>query len=83
MSTSEDHEGLARELEREADRLQAQQERLADEIKDVRSDWEAKRQDEGVPGAPPPPPDDEAGRDPQVADEPETDSHRGSQSTER
>ncbi len=52
MSTGEDHERLARDLERETDRLQKESERLGGEISDVRSDWETKRQDPAVPGAP-------------------------------
>jgi hypothetical protein len=54
MSTSEDHEGLSHDLEEEADRLEKESAHLGDEISDVRSDWEAKRQDPAVPGAPPP-----------------------------
>jgi glyoxylase-like metal-dependent hydrolase (beta-lactamase superfamily II) len=56
MSTSEDHEGLANELERETDALQRESDKLDQEIADTRADWEAKRNDPSVPGAPPPPP---------------------------
>ncbi|HEY5187490.1 MAG TPA: hypothetical protein VII87_00550 [Solirubrobacteraceae bacterium] len=51
---TEDHEQLADEFEQQADRLARENKHLEDEINEVRSDWEAKRQDEGVPGAPPP-----------------------------
>jgi predicted nuclease with TOPRIM domain len=54
VSTSEDHEGLAEELEQEARRLKEETERLEGEISDVRTDWESKRQDPAVPGAPEP-----------------------------
>lgn len=53
-----DHEKLADELEREADRLTEHSEELEDQVKDARSDWERKRSDESVPGAPPPPGED-------------------------
>ncbi len=53
MSEREDYEGLADELGDHADRLEQQSERLEDEIGDVREDWERKRSDPGVPGAPP------------------------------
>jgi hypothetical protein len=54
MSTSEDHEGLADELERETDALQHETDKLGQEIADTRSDWEAKRNDPSIPGAPAP-----------------------------
>ena len=40
--------------EDEADRLEQRSEQLGEEISDVKQDWEAKRQDESVPGAPAP-----------------------------
>jgi hypothetical protein len=55
MSTSEDHEGLSGKLERETDALERKSQELGQEISDVRSDWDAKRQDPSVPGALPPP----------------------------
>jgi hypothetical protein len=65
MSTSEDHEGLANKLERETEALQRESDKLGQEIADTRTDWEAKRNDPSVPGAPPPPPkeDDNGGED--------------------
>jgi len=68
MSEREDHDHLADELQKEADRLEQQSEELKEEIGDVRSDWERKRRDERVPGAPMPedgddeeqPPDEES-----------------------
>jgi hypothetical protein len=54
MSTDEDHERLADELEQEAEHLKQETDRLGGQISDVRSDWESKRQDPAVPGATPP-----------------------------
>ena len=67
MSTSEDHEGLAEELERETDALAREGKKLDQEISDTRSDWEAKRSDPSVPGAPPPPDDDSPDDEPAAA----------------
>ena|SRR5947209_295078 len=53
--------GLHEQLEDEADRLQQQSNRLGEDVQDARQDWEQKRSDPGVPGAPPPP--DEGGED--------------------
>lgn len=50
---------LARQREREADELEQHSESLEGEISDVRQDWQSKRQDPSVPGAPPP--EDEQG----------------------
>jgi hypothetical protein len=55
MSTSEDHEGLANELEREADALKRENEKLSQDIADAKDDWQSKRNDPSVPGAPAPP----------------------------
>lgn len=49
-----DPESLADELEGEADRLGQQSDRLKEQTGEVREDWERKRADEGVPGAPAP-----------------------------
>jgi hypothetical protein len=62
MSTSEDHEGLANELERETEALKREGDKLDQEIADTRTEWEAKRNDPSIPGAPPPPAK-EAGED--------------------
>lgn len=53
MSEREDHDRLADELENQADELQEHSEQLQQEIGDVRQDWERKRGDPSVPGAPP------------------------------
>jgi hypothetical protein len=45
---------LADQLEQEADRLQKETERLGDELSSEREDWEHKRSDPSVPGAPAP-----------------------------
>ncbi len=67
MAPTEDHDRLADELAAEADRLARENEHLADEIDQVRSEWHAKQQDPGVPGAVPPendaPEDDAASED--------------------
>lgn len=52
--SGEDPDRLADELERETRRLERESDRIDDEIADVRQDWERKRADEAVPGAPPP-----------------------------
>ncbi len=46
-----DHERLADQLEQEADKLAQENARLEGKIDEVRSDWHAKQQDPGVPGA--------------------------------
>jgi hypothetical protein len=53
MSEQHDPDRLADELEGQADRLQARSDELHGQIEDVRDDWERKRADESVPGAPP------------------------------
>jgi hypothetical protein len=42
------------EYEQTADELEERSKQLGEEINDVREDWERKRADDGVPGAPPP-----------------------------
>ena len=59
MSEREDYDRLADDLGVEAERLQAENEKLEQEIGEVRQDWERKRADEAVPGAPPRPQDAE------------------------
>lgn len=66
MSEHEDPDRLAEELGSEAEDLQEHSDRLREEIGDVRQDWERKRVDDKVPGAPPP---DEAQRGPGPPDE--------------
>lgn len=53
MSETDPHE-LADALEREADVLEQQSERLGHEVSQAREDWQRKRADDAVPGAPPP-----------------------------
>jgi len=55
MEQREEHDRLADELDEEADKLQRQNAELGEEIKQARSDWETKRRDPAVPGAPEPP----------------------------
>jgi hypothetical protein len=42
-------------MERDADRLEEESDRVGDQIDDARQDWEAKEQDPSVPGAQPDP----------------------------
>jgi hypothetical protein len=49
-----DPDRLSEQLEQEADALQRRSEELHEKVEDVRQDWERKRADPGVPGAPPP-----------------------------
>ncbi len=53
MTESENPEKLADELQGQADELQDKSADLEQEIGDVKQDWERKRADESVPGAPP------------------------------
>jgi hypothetical protein len=50
----EEHDKLADQIEQEGDKMEQRSAELGDEISDVRDDWQRKRADEGVPGAPPP-----------------------------
>jgi hypothetical protein len=50
-----EHDEQARELEREADRLEHDSEKVGEHIEETRRDWEAKEKDPGVPGAQPDP----------------------------
>jgi uncharacterized protein YoxC len=59
MTPDENHKKLADELDEQVDKLAHESERLADEIKDVRDDWQAKRADPAVPGAVPPTEDED------------------------
>jgi hypothetical protein len=61
-----EYERQADELESELDDMDERVEKLEGEIDDARKDWERKKGDSGVPGAPP---DDVDGTD----DAPETD----------
>jgi predicted nucleic acid-binding Zn-ribbon protein len=47
-----EHERQADELERELDDMQERADKLEDEIDDVREDWDRKKRDSHVPGAP-------------------------------
>jgi hypothetical protein len=58
--------------EREVDELEERVERLEHAIEGARADWERKRKDPGVPGAPPP--DDEDRRDSATESEQETEA---------
>jgi hypothetical protein len=51
--SANDPERLADQREREAQELERRSRELADRVRGVREDWERKRADPGVPGAPP------------------------------
>jgi predicted nucleic acid-binding Zn-ribbon protein len=48
-----EHQERADELESELEDMEERSERLEDEIDDTRQDWESKKADPSVPGAPP------------------------------
>lgn len=52
---------LADELDHQADQLEQHSGEVQKGIEDARQDWEHKRHDEGVPGAPPPQSESEEG----------------------
>jgi hypothetical protein len=54
VTEHEDHEKLADQLEYESDRMEQRSAELGEEISDAHDDWQRKRNDPGVPGAPPP-----------------------------
>ena len=49
-----DPEGIADRLEDQADDLEQRSEELGEQTRDVSQEWERKRSDPAVPGAPPP-----------------------------
>jgi hypothetical protein len=49
-----DPEQLADELEERTDELEQRSDELEEKAAEARRDWERKRSDAGVPGAPPP-----------------------------
>jgi hypothetical protein len=55
MTSARDQDpgSLADKLEHEADQLERRNQELADQVDNVRQDWERKRADEGIPGAVP------------------------------
>ena len=46
-----EHEEQAEQMERDAERMEHDSERVGDHIDEARTDWEAKEQDQSVPGA--------------------------------
>jgi len=57
--TETDPGKLAEHLEREADDLEKHSEELGQRTEDASQDWQRKRSDPNVPGAPPPSGEDE------------------------
>ncbi len=58
-----EHEDHAEKLEREADSLEHDSERVGERIDETRRDWAAKEQDPTVPGAQPDPDDEDESSD--------------------
>jgi hypothetical protein len=54
-----EHDEKAQQLEREAEDLEEQSDRVGEHIDETRRDWESKEQDPSVPGAQPDPDDEE------------------------
>ena len=54
-----EHEEQARDMERDADRMEEHSDELGERIEKTRRDWEAKEQDPTVPGAQPDPAEEE------------------------
>ena len=52
---TEEHERRADAAERELEDMEERSARLEDETDQAREDWERKKSDSGVPGAPPDP----------------------------
>ena len=46
-----DHEEQADQLEKQADKMQEESERVSGSIGDARDDWEQKQADQTIPGA--------------------------------
>ena len=61
MARESDPGELADGLEREADELEQRSRKLGEQTDEAAQEWERKRSDPGVPGAPPPP--EQAGED--------------------
>ena len=54
-----EHEEQARELERDAEKMEQHSDKLGERIDETRREWEAKEQDPSVPGAQPDPDEEE------------------------
>jgi hypothetical protein len=48
-----EHEEQAERMERDAERMEHESERVGEHIDETRRDWEAREQDDAVPGAQP------------------------------
>jgi hypothetical protein len=71
-----EHEDEARELERDAEKLQEHSDEVGEQIEETRREWQAKEQDPSIPGAQPDP-DEEEESVPGVAADEETLSEEG------
>jgi hypothetical protein len=72
----QDPQELSQALERETDELARQGQEVKAAIDDTREDWERKRRDESVPGAPPPESDDEEDGPAEADEEPPPEARR-------
>jgi hypothetical protein len=54
-----EHEEQAREMERDADKMEEHSENVGERIEETRREWEAKEQDPSIPGAQPDPGEEE------------------------
>lgn len=71
-----EHEEQARDLERDADKMEDHSDKVGERIEQTRREWEAKEQDPSIPGAQPDP-DEEEEPVPGVAADEETVSDEG------
>jgi hypothetical protein len=71
-----EHEEQARDLERDAEKMEQHSDKLGERIEETRREWEAKEQDPSIPGAQPDP-DEEEEPVPGVAADEETVSDEG------
>ncbi len=61
--SDQDPRRLSEELEKETDELRRHSSELEDQIGETRQDWERKRRDESIPGAPSPEPVEQSEED--------------------
>ncbi len=64
-----EHEEQAKVMQRDGDEMAEQSERVGERIDDARGDWEAKEQDDSVPGAQPDPANEKTEESDQLPEE--------------
>ncbi len=67
--SDQDPRRLSEELEKETDELERHSSELEGQITETRQDWERKRRNESIPGAPAPEPDEQSEEDSPVGAE--------------